>query len=335
MQNNILDVPGVRVGHASDIEHGTGCTVVIFEKPAVGGVNVCGFATGTREIDVLNPNHVTPGINAVCFAGGSAYGLAAADGVMKFLEEKGIGYFARVALVPIVPAAIVFDLSFKTSVIRPDLAMGYQACANARSDLMEQGSVGAGTGVSVGKLFGIKGAVKSGVGSASIAFNDGLVVAALCVVNNLGDVLDYRTGQILAGCRNPETNEFINSTRHFAGMKKEMEQNVAENTNLALVCTNAKLDKNDAGKLARMAEAGFARTLSPLHSTFDGDIIIAAAAGEIYAEINRLGILAAEVLARAVNNAVIYADGLGVVPALKDLKPDLVAARKEAERGNR
>jgi len=333
MKNNLLDVPGVSVGHASDIEHGTGCTVVIFEKPAVAGVNVCGFATGTREVDVCSPHHNTPGINALCFSGGSAYGLAAADGVMKYCEEKGIGYFARVALVPIVPAAIVFDLSFKTSVVRPDLEMGYQACLNARKDEMEQGSVGAGTGVSVGKLFGIKGAVKSGVGSASIVFNDGLAVAAICVVNNLGDVLDYRTGQILAGCRDPVTNQFIDSTRRFAGMNKQPEQNVAESTNLALIVTNAKLDKNDAGKLARMGEAGFARTLSPLHSTFDGDIIFAASAGEIPAELNRLGILAAEILARAVNNAVIYADGLGVIPALKDLNPELVASRKQSGKG--
>jgi L-aminopeptidase/D-esterase-like protein len=225
-----------------------------------------------------------------------------------------------VALVPIVPAAIIFDLSFKNAKVRPDAAMGYAACQAARSDSMEQGSVGAGTGASVGKLFGQKGAVKSGLGSASVAGADGLVVAALCVVNNFGDVLDYRTGKILAGCRNPETNQFVDITRILAGATKPRETPVGESTNLAVICANAKLDKVKANMLARMAQAGFSRSLSPVHSTFDGDLIFAASTGELEAEFNRLGILAAEVLARAVNNAVLNADGLGALPALKDLK---------------
>jgi len=320
MKGTILDVGGIKVGHASDPENGTGCTAILFEKPAAAGVNICGFASGTRELDVLSPEHVTPGINGICLAGGSAYGLSAADGVMKFLEEQGIGYAARVAVVPIVPAAIIFDLSFRSAKVRPDAAMGYRAAQAARSDELAQGSVGAGTGASVGKLFGQKGAMKSGIGSASLAAQDGLVVAALCVVNNLGDVLDYSTGKILAGCRHPETNEFVDVTRILAGAQKPPVFSVGENTNLALVCTNAKLDKVQANMLARMAEAGFARTLSPVHSTFDGDLIFAASTGELPAEINRLGILAAEVLGRAVNNAVLNADGLGGLPALKDLK---------------
>ncbi len=325
MKDNILDVSGVRVGQASDFEHGTGCTVIIFEKAAPAGVNICGFASGTRELDCLSPDHITPGINAICLAGGSAYGLAAADGAMKCLEEQGIGYSARVAIVPIVPAAIIFDLSFKSAKVRPDSEMGYLAAKSARSDLLEQGSVGAGTGATVGKLFAQKGAMKSGLGSASIAFEDGLVVGALCVVNNFGDVLDYRTGQILAGCRHPETNRFADITRIIAGTRKPEEFSIGENTNLAVIVTNAKLDKVKAKMLAKMAEAGFARSLSPVHSTFDGDIIFAVSAGEMDAEINRLGILAAEVLARAINNAVIYADGLGALPALKDLKPEMAS----------
>ncbi len=323
MKGNILDAGGIRVGHASDFENGTGCTVLVFDKAAVAGVNICGFASGTRELDCLSPDHITPGINAICLAGGSAYGLAAADGVMKCLEEQGIGYSARVALVPIVPAAIIFDLSFKNAKVRPDAAMGYAACRAARSDMMEQGSVGAGTGASVGKLFGQKGAVKSGIGSASISGSDGLVVAALAVVNNFGDVLDYQTGKILAGCRDPQTNQFVDITRILAGATKPRETPVGENTNLAVICANAKLDKVKAGMLARMAQAGFSRSLSPVHSTFDGDLIFAASTGELEAEINRLGILAAEVLARAVNNAVLNADGLGALPALKDLKSSI------------
>jgi L-aminopeptidase/D-esterase-like protein len=180
----------------------------------------------------------------------------------------------------------------------------------------------------VGKLYAQKSAVKSGIGSASLVFNDGLVVAALCVVNNFGDVLDYQTGGILAGSRNPDTNEFVDTTRFLAGMRPPVEQQVSENTNLGVVCTNAKLDKVAAAKLAKLAEAGLARTLSPVHSTFDGDLIFAASVGEVQSEINRLGILAAEALARAVNNAVIFADGLGVLPALKDLNPGLANSRK-------
>jgi len=329
MMGNILDIEGVKIGQVSDFENGTGCSVIIFEKNAVAGVNVCGFASGTRELDVLSPYHITPGINAICLAGGSAFGLASADGVMKYLEEQGIGYPARVAVVPIVPGAIIFDLSFKSSKVRPNAEMGYKACQLARSDYMEQGSVGAGTGASVGKLFGQKSAVKSGIGSASIIMEDGLIVSAVCVVNNFGDVLDYQTGEILAGTRNPETNEFIDITRILAGMKKPLEVSIGENTNLAVVITNAKLDKVRANQLAKLAEAGLARTLSPVHSTFDGDIIFAVSTGEFQAEINRLGILSAEVLARAVNNALIYANGLGALPALKDLNPELVQRKIE------
>ncbi len=324
MKSERINLSGVKIGQVSDFEGGTGVTVILFEKSVPAGVNICGFASGTREIDVLSPYHITPGINGICLAGGSAYGLASADGVMKFLEEQGIGYFARVALVPIVPSAIIFDLSFKSSKARPTAEMGYQACQLAQSDFIEQGSIGAGTGATVGKLFGQKGAVKSGLGFAQISLEDGLVVCAIAVVNNFGDVLDYRTGEILAGCRNPQTNEFIDMTRVLAGRKKPIDVSIGENTNLGVIITNAKLDKVRAHLLAKMAEAGFARTLSPVHSTFDGDIIFAVGLGEIDAEINRLGILSSEVLARAVNNAVIYADGLGALPSLKDLNPELI-----------
>jgi len=328
-KNNLLDVPGLKVGHATDVENGTGCTAIIFEKMSPAGVNVCGFATGTREIEVCKPEHSTAGVSALCLAGGSCFGLAAADGVLRFCEEKGIGFQFGPIVVPIVPSAIVFDLLYKSSAVRPDKEMGYQACLNARTDVMEQGSVGAGTGVCVGQVFAMASAMKSGLGSASIVSGDGLVVGAIAVVNNLGDVLDYRTGAILAGARDPKTGQFLNSTRFFASMNRGFEFTPPRNTNLGVICTNAKLDKTGACKLARMAEAGFARTLSPFHSTFDGDIIFAVSTGEAQSEINRLGVLAAEVLARAVNNAVLDADGLGVVPSLKDLKPDLVRSRKE------
>lgn len=329
-KNNLLDVPGLKLGQVSDLENGTGCTVILFDKISPAGVNVCGFATGTREVEVCKPEHSAPGISAICLAGGSGFGLAAADGVMRYCEEKGVGFQFGPLVVPIVPSAIVFDLLFKSSAVRPGPAMGYQACLDARQDTMEQGSVGAGTGVNVGQIFGMACAMKSGTGAASIVFKDGLVVAALAVVNNLGDVLDYRTGAILAGAREPKTNQFLNSTRFCALANQDYSFSPPRNTNLGVVCTNARLDKAGACKLAKMAEAGFARTLSPFHSTFDGDIIFAVSTGELQSEINRLGVLAAEVLARAVNNAVIYADGLGAVPSLMDLKPDLVRSRKES-----
>jgi L-aminopeptidase/D-esterase-like protein len=304
MNNTITAIPGIKVGHASDLEHGTGCTVVVCESGAVGGLDVCGTATGSREFYTLSPLHSAEKIHALCLAGGSAFGLGAADGVMRYLEERGIGYRTSVAVVPIVPTAIIYDLSFKHAKVRPDPEMGYKACQAATDDPVEEGSVGVGTGATVGKMLLQAGAMKSGVGSVCLEAGDGTKVGALVVVNNFGDVLDYKTGKILAGCRDPKTGEFIDVANTISRMKEMPRVRFGESTNLAVVATDARLTKPQATKLAQMAQAGLARTLSPAHSTFDGDVVFALSTGDKQGEINKLGILAAEAVAIAVNRGV-------------------------------
>jgi L-aminopeptidase/D-esterase-like protein len=319
MNGTLTDVTGIKVGHASDFEHGTGVTVVLAEAGAVGGVDVCGTATGSRELLTLDPQHSAKVIHGLCLAGGSAFGLAAADGVMKYLEERGIGYQTSVALVPIVPAAIIFDLGFKDSKMRPDAAMGYRACENASAGPVEEGSVGVGTGATVGKLFGPAFAMKSGVGSASRVAGSGVVVAALAVVNNFGDVLDRKTGKIMAGCRDPKSGQFLDVARRLAEIKELPEALIQRGTNLVVVATDAQLSKPQASKVARMATAGMDRTLSPAHATFDGDVTFCLSTGAKPGEVNQIGVLAAEAVAEAINRAVEKADGLGELPAWKNL----------------
>jgi L-aminopeptidase/D-esterase-like protein len=318
MNGTLTDVTGIQVGHYTDLEHGTGVTVVIAEAGAVGGVDVCGTATGSRELLTLDPQHSAKVVHGLCLAGGSAFGLAAADGVMKYLEERGIGYQTSVALVPIVPAAIIFDLGFKDHRVRPDAAMGYRACGNASAGPVEEGSVGVGTGATVGKLLGPALAMKSGVGSASRVAGTGVVIGALAVVNNFGDVLDRKTGKIMAGCRDPKTGQFLDVARLLSEIKELPEALIQRGTNLVVVATDAQLTKPQASKVARMATAGMDRTLSPAHATFDGDVTFCLSTGLKPGEVNQIGVLAAEAVAEAINRAVEQADGLGVLPAFKD-----------------
>ena len=318
MNGTLTDVAGLKVGHYSDVEHGTGVTVVLADAGATAGVEVCGTAVGSREFLTLDPRHSARQVHAICLAGGSAFGLAAADGVMKFLEERGVGYNVLVTKVPIVPAAIIFDLSFKDHRVRPDAVMGYRACLGATSDAVPEGSVGAGAGAAVGKLLGPANAMKGGVGSASRVSGSGATVGALAVVNNFGDVLDRRTGKIMAGCRDPKGG-FYDVARRLAEMKNLPDPFLLRGTNLVVVATDAELSKPQAGKVASMAAAGLARTLSPAHATFDGDVVFCLSAGNRPGELNQLGVLAAEAVAEAINRAVEKADGLGVLPAYKDL----------------
>jgi L-aminopeptidase/D-esterase-like protein len=319
VNGTLTDVAGLKVGHDSDVEHGTGVTVVLAEAGAVAGVDVCGTATGSREFLTLDPQHSARVIHGLCLAGGSAFGLAAADGVMKYLEERGIGYQTGVALVPIVPAAIIFDLGFKDARVRPDAAMGYRACEDAGAGPVVEGSVGTGTGATVGKPLGPAFAMKSGVGSASRVAGSGAVVAALAVVNNFGDVLDRKTGQIMAGCRDPKTGRFLDVARLLSELKELPEAFSQRGTNLVVVATDAQLTKPQASKVARMATAGMDRTLSPAHATFDGDVTFCLSIGLKPGEVNQIGVLAAEAVAEAINRAIEKADGLGVLPAWKNL----------------
>lgn len=320
MNQTLTDVPGIRVGHQTHLDGATGCTVVLCPLGTVGGVDQRGGAPGTRETDLLRPMHLVETVNAVVLSGGSAYGLATADGVMRYLEEQRTGFQAGGGfLVPIVPAAILYDLDIGTPGIRPDAAMGYAAAAAASADPVAQGSVGAGTGCRIGMMMGTDFATKGGIGSASMDLGDGLVVAALVAVNAFGDVLD-ESGQIMAGLRQPPEG------KSFAGMMNVMRSMVGmvdtprgrENTVIGVVATNARLTKEGANKVAQMAHDGLARTVRPAHTLFDGDTLFALATGQIPANVNAIGAFAAEAVAQAIRNGVQAATSLAGVRAWKD-----------------
>jgi len=299
----ITDVPGIEVGHAHDYNGGTGCTVVICREGAVGGVDVRGSAPGTRETDLLRPTNLVQRVHAVMLSGGSAFGLAAANGVMRYLEEQGVGFDTVIAKVPIVAGAVVFDLEYGDSRARPDENMGYQACKNAGSGPVPQGSVGAGTGATVGKILGMRGAMKGGIGTSSIRLSGGIVVGAIVVVNALGDVVEPDTGKILAGARDPDTGRFID-TRKFLLGNGDLKEATAGNTTIGVIATNALLDKEQANKVASMAHDGLAIAIRPVHTMLDGDTLFALATGKVQADVNVIGTAAVEAVARAAVNAV-------------------------------
>jgi L-aminopeptidase/D-esterase-like protein len=326
LNNAITDIPGIRVGHAQNDEALTGCTVVLCEKGAVGGVDQRGGAPGTREVDALHPMHLVSKVHAVVLAGGSAFGLEAATGVMRYLEERGVGFDTRVAKVPIVPAAILFDLGVGRSDIRPDAAMGYQACQNATSEPPAEGNVGAGTGATVGKILGPALCMKSGLGTASLEIGAGVIVGAIAAVNALGDVIDPSTGQIIAGARSKAIGPIhIGSQGYFADTLKVMQTLIGRtalgfgskgNTVIGVIASNAKLNKEEANKVAQMAHDGLARTIRPAHTMVDGDTIFAIATGEHNADVNIVGAFAAEVFAQAILRAVRAAKPVAGIPAI-------------------
>ena len=323
MNNAITDVPGFRVGHAQDIGAATGCTVILCPPETVGGVDIRGSAAGTRQIDSLQPFHFVDEVHAILLSGGSAYGLDASGGVMQYLEERSIGYQTSAGRVPIVPTAIIYDLGLGDGKVRPDKQMGYQACENAQAGPVALGSVGAGTGASVGKLYSIRFATKGGVGSASVTCASGLIVGALVVVNAFGDVVDPRDQRILAGARDPlNPDRFADSAARIkAGVGMPAWNRGIQNTTLGVVATNAKLSKRQAIKISQMAQSGLVRTISPVHSTVDGDLVFALGAGEKTEDVNTVGMMAEEALAAAVLRAVQAADGMGLLPAYRDLHP--------------
>jgi len=323
MNNALTDVAGFQVGHAENLKGATGCTVILCPPGTVGGLDIRGSASGTRQTDSLHSLHFVDEVHAVLLSGGSAFGLDASGGVMRFLEKKGIGYQTSAAKVPIVPAAIIYDLSLGDARVRPDQEMGYQACLNSQSGPVAEGSVGVGAGASVGKLMGIGLATKGGVGTSSIVLPNGVVVAALVAVNAFGDVIDPREGKILAGARDPlHPARFIDSAAKIKeGFPRQKPDAGFQNTTLGVVVTNVKLSKRQAIKVAQMAQTGLARTISPIHSTVDGDLIFALSAGNLRAEVNAVGLLAEQVVAASVTRAILAADGLGLLPAYRDLHP--------------
>ncbi|MHB9091893.1 MAG: P1 family peptidase [Chloroflexota bacterium] len=322
MNGTITDVEGIKVGHLTNAEAATGCTVLLCEDGAVAGVDVRGAAPGTRETALLNPMCAVEKVHAILLTGGSAFGLDAATGVMRFLEEKGIGFDTGVAKVPIVPAAVLFDLMIGRADVRPDAAAGYRACQEASTDSVVEGSVGAGTGATVGKLFGPHYATKCGLGTASEKIGNGIVVGALVAVNAMGDVVDPESGKVIAGTRRPVVGGFADTLELMKGKIGQKIMDLTSNTTLAVVATNASLTKVEANKVAQMAQNGLALSIRPVHTTFDGDTVFALATGKLgkdAGDVNVIGAVATQVLARAVVRAASQATSLAGVPAKRDV----------------
>jgi len=317
MYKAITDVLGIKVGHFTDRKAATGCTVILCERGAVAGVDVSGSSPGTRETDLLRPGNSVERVQAIVLGGGSAFGLDAATGVMKYLEERGFGYETSAGKVPIVPAAIIFDLNVGDPKIRPGANEGYQACLAAADGRVAEGCVGAGTGASVGKILGVQRAVKSGLGTASERIAGDVVVAALAVVNAVGDVIEPGTGKILAGPRRPDGRGFLSTSELWRGGFNEAVP--PSNTVIGVVATDAGLGKTQASKLARMAQVGIARTIDPCHTMYDGDALFTLSLGEKEADLTALGAAAAQVVAQAIVRAIRKAKTLAGVPAAKDV----------------
>ena len=320
MVGSLTSIGGIRVGHAHDVDALTGCTVILLPPDTVGAVDVRGGAPGTRETDLLAPQAMVQHVHALCLAGGSAYGLAAASGVMSWLNERDIGFDVRVARVPIVPAAVLFDLAMGRADRWPDAAMGYAACDAAHAGRVEEGCVGAGIGAAVGKILGMSRATKGGLGSAAITLPDGATVAALAVTNAFGDVRCDDGGAILAGARSPERNGgFADSARLLREAPAQLIF-AGGNTTLVVVATDARLDKTACTKLAEMAQDGLARTIRPIHTPFDGDVVFAVATGtQPSSHLVVLGSAAAGVVATAIERSVLQAVAMGGIPAAADL----------------
>ncbi|MEW6666007.1 MAG: P1 family peptidase [Thermodesulfobacteriota bacterium] len=309
----------IQVGHAQDLVAATGCTVILHEQGATVGVDVRGGAPGTRETDLLSPVNLVDKVHAVFLSGGSAFGLDAAAGIMQYLEERGIGFDVQVTRVPIVCGAVLFDLPIGDHRVRPDREMGYRACLNASQDERRQGSIGAGAGATVGKIFGMHRAMKSGLGWYALQVGT-LKAGALVAVNCLGDVLDPATGETLAGPLNEDGTRILSTEQimleSFAGMKNLF----AGNTTIGIVATNAMLTKSQATKLASMAQDGYARTMRPAHTMFDGDTIFAMATGDVDADLNVVGLLSARAMERAIVAAVKNATPLCGLKCHSDLR---------------
>ena len=328
LKNAVTDVRGIEVGHAQDDQALTGCTVILCRKGAVAGVDVRGGAPGTRETDLLNPINLVEKVHAIVLAGGSAFGLDAATGVMRYLEENKIGFNTGAAKVPIVPSAILYDLNIGRADVRPDSAMGYRAAASASSNAPAEGNVGAGTGASVGKMFGLKLGMKSGLGSASMSIGSGIMVGALVAVNAFGDVIDPQTGKIIAGLRSGKVGPLrIGKKDYFADTLTAMKNPVGRgvlalaartNTVIGVVATNAKLTKAQATKVAQMAQDGIARTIRPAHTMLDGDVIFALSTGRRKADVSTVGAYAAEAMTEAILRAVKLAASVGQLPGLNN-----------------
>ena len=313
----ITDVEGIEVGHHTDVGNGTGCTVVLCRNGAIGGVEVRGGGPGTHETDLLRPGNLIQRMHAALLTGGSAFGLAAAAGVMRYLEEHEVGFPMGQTRVPIVPAAVLFDLNLIQGSVRPGPDEGYQACQNASSGPVDEGSVGAGTGATVGKALGISSSIKGGIGTASVALGRGITIGALVAVNAYGSVVDHGDTRIIAGPRRLGYAGFANTVELLLQGKQPGAAPLPGNTSIGVVATNAPLDKEQANFLARVAHDGLALTIRPCHTIRDGDTLFAMATGTVRArpDLTQLGAAAVEAVARSVLRAIRMAQGLGGIPS--------------------
>jgi L-aminopeptidase/D-esterase-like protein len=300
----ITEINGVEIGHATHATEKTGCTVVLCRQGAVAGVDARGSAPGTRETDLLRPTYMIRQIHAVMLTGGSAFGLRTADGAMQYLAENGIGYDARGIVVPIIPAAVIFDLRPGRSTVFPSVEMGYEACRNA-GKTFEEGLVGAGRGAAVGKILGLENAMNGGFAGAATELPNGVRVGAVAVVNALGDVIDPSTGQIIAGARDPQTGEFADTLQCFIrGRIGNPAPQQGTNTTLAVVATDAQFTKEEINKIAQMAQNGIARATRPAHTMHDGDVVFALSTGSKSSDVSLVGEVAAQMVSQAILRAV-------------------------------
>ncbi|MGE4354726.1 MAG: P1 family peptidase [Oscillospiraceae bacterium] len=319
MEIHISDISGIKIGHAQNREGATGCTAIICEKGAAAGVDVRGGGPATRETDLLKPVNMVQRIHCVMLSGGSAYGLEAGDGAMQFLEENGVGFDVGVGVVPIVCGASLFDLIVGDPKCRPDKAMGYEACMNAGTVPPEEGNVGAGTGATVGKYFGISRMMKSGLGIYAVQHGD-VQCAAVVAVNALGDVVDYDTRETISGLLTPDKSEMYPTAKAMYEEIARSRNVFSGNTTIGCIITNARLDKSQCSKLAGVTHDGYAQVIRPVHTSADGDTVFAMATGEVEVNADALGTLAAEVMARAINRAVLTAAPAYGLPAASSFK---------------
>ena len=315
----ITDVPGIRVGHATDPVGLTGLTVVLCDRPAVAAVELRGGANDVIGLEYLDPRHLVGTINGVVLGGGSRFGGEAIWGVMRYLEERGVGFAVGENVVPHVPGAFLFDLGVGDPKARPTRELGYQAAASATAGRVAEGSVGAGTGATVGKLYRRQRAMRGGIGSASVTLGDA-VVGALVAVNAVGDVRDPNTGALIAGTRDaPDGRRLIDTVAALRSGRQLGRFGAGENTTIGIVATNARLDRPSAAKIAALGLLGFARALSPPHTAFDGDTLFALSIGDARADLTVLGLAAADAVAAAIVRAVRAASSLPGLPATRDL----------------
>jgi L-aminopeptidase/D-esterase-like protein len=315
----ITQIKGFKVGHAHDAQQITGCTVILCPPGTVGSADVRGSAAGTRQMDALIGLHIVEEVQGICIAGGSAFGLDAAGGVMDYLEAAGLGFDVGLTRVPIVPTAVIYDLAVGTCQGRPDKAMGYAACQAAQAQPQGDGCVGAGMGATVGKLLGVPQATKGGLGTSLLTGPQGLQVGALAVVNAFGDIVDPETGAILAGARQaPDSRVFVDTVKMIC--LGQVKQKFGElNTTIGVVATNARLSREQAQKIAQMGHNALARCIRPVHTLFDGDVVFSLAHPQVEADLHTVGVLGEAALEQAIVRAIQSAHGLGGLPSYQDL----------------